>query len=61
MAGISSWRPGFNPKPGGVGFVVDRAALETFFVRLIRAFPLDVIILVLNTHLSFITFGIQTQ
>jgi hypothetical protein len=31
VAGIQPWRPGFDPRSGNVGFVVDKVALGGFF------------------------------
>jgi hypothetical protein len=43
VAGFPPRRPGFNPRSGYVGFVVDEMALRQGFLRALR-FPLPVII-----------------
>lgn len=36
VAGFSQRRPGFNPSPVSVGFVVDKVALGQSFLRMLR-------------------------
>jgi hypothetical protein len=49
-AGISSGRPGFNPRPLHVEFVVDKVALGPDFLRVFRFSPASRILPVLGTH-----------
>jgi len=39
VAGLSPRRPGFNPTPDNVGFVVDKVAVAGVSVRVLRSFP----------------------
>jgi hypothetical protein len=49
-AGISPGRPGFNPRPLHVEFVVDKVALGPDFLRVCRFSPASRILPVLSTH-----------
>ena len=40
--GVSLWRPGFNPKPVHVGFVVDKVALGEWFLLILVFFPISI-------------------
>lgn len=51
LAGLSPWRPGFSSNPVHVGFVVDNMALGQGLFRILRGFPLNIILLVPRTHL----------
>jgi len=37
--GVSLWRPGFNPKPVHVGFMVDKVVLGEWFLLILVFFP----------------------
>jgi hypothetical protein len=59
-AGHSPQRPGFNPGPVRVGFVVDSVALEWFCHRALLFSPISVILPMLNTDIhSSITDAVQ--
>jgi len=49
-AGISPGRPGFNPGPLHVEFVVDKVALGPDFLRVFRFSPASRILSVFSTH-----------
>jgi hypothetical protein len=41
VAGLSPRRPGFNPGPVHVGFMVDKVALGQVFLRVLRLSPVN--------------------
>lgn len=53
LAGLSPRKAGFSPSPVHLGFVVDNVALGQGLFRILRIFPISIILLVPRTH-SFI-------
>jgi hypothetical protein len=52
VAGLSLWRPSFDPGSIHVGFVVDIVALGQVFLRVLRFSPTNIIPPLLHIHLS---------
>jgi hypothetical protein len=50
LVGVSTRKPGFNPRLGRVTFLVDDVAVAHVFVRVTRFFPVSIIQLTPHTH-----------
>jgi hypothetical protein len=49
---LSPQRPGSNPRPVSVRFVVDNMALEQVFLQVLLFYPVSIIPPLLHTHLQ---------
>lgn len=54
VAGFSPRRPGLSPRLVHMGFVVEKVAVGQVFLRVLRFFPVIVILLLLHIHSSII-------
>jgi len=52
VAGLSPRRPGFDPRPIRLSFVVEKVSLRPVLLLVLRFFPFDIIPPVLHTHLQ---------
>jgi len=53
FAGLSPQRPGFNPGPVYVGFVVNKVAMVQVFLRALSFSPVSIIPPLLRTYVSY--------
>jgi hypothetical protein len=54
VAGLSPWKPGLDPGPVHVGFVVERMTLEQGYPRVLRVSAVSMVPVMPHSHISFV-------